>query len=107
MAGVSGQIVEKLGIWKNSRAVPKTHEHARQTLNEKGIVVDALLRYALSSQPFIYKGFPLLKPYILAPPLRKRSNSDFKTLHPLPALVALIRPQRMYLKKVGLVILRY
>jgi hypothetical protein len=53
MTGVSGQIVEKLGIWKNSRAVPKTHEHARQTLNEKGIAVDALLRYAISSQPFI------------------------------------------------------
>jgi hypothetical protein len=104
---MSEQGVEKLGGLKNPQVLRVTHEHAGQTLNEKGIAVDALLRYAISSQPFIYKGFPLLKPYITLPPLRKRINSDFKTLHPLPAFVALIRPQRMYLKKVGLVILRY
>jgi hypothetical protein len=46
-AGISKQITEKLGIWKNSAIFRKTHEYLGQTINEKSILLDALSRYAL------------------------------------------------------------
>ena len=79
-----------------------------KTINEKGITCDALSSEELQ---IVYRSVKevgrLLNPHLFLPPLRKRISSDFKTLHPFPALVALMRPQRMYLKKVGFVILRY
>ena len=46
-AGISEQIVEKSGGWKNSAMFHKIHEYAGQTINEKGIAADALSRYEL------------------------------------------------------------
>jgi hypothetical protein len=40
-------------------------------------------------------------------PFKNRFNSDWRTLHPLPALMAFIMPSRMYLRNVGFEILRY
>jgi hypothetical protein len=40
-------------------------------------------------------------------PLKNRFSSDWRILHPFPALIALILPERMYFKKVGLEIFRY
>jgi hypothetical protein len=40
-------------------------------------------------------------------PLKKRRSSDWRTLHPFPALMALILPRRIYLRNVGLEIFRY
>jgi hypothetical protein len=118
---MSEQIVPRLRGWKDSAIFRKTLEFLGQTINEKSIIVDALSRYALqilhrsneepteaeSPQTFKRGDSHLLNPYLFLPPLRKRISSDCKTLHPLPALVALMRPIRMYLKKVGFVILRY
>lgn len=43
----------------------------------------------------------------LTSPLKNRCNSDWRILHPFPALIALILPRRIYFKKVGLEIFRY
>jgi len=40
-------------------------------------------------------------------PLKNRFSSDWRILHPFPALIALILPARIYFKKVGLEIFRY
>ncbi len=40
-------------------------------------------------------------------PLKNRFNSDWRILHPFPALIALILPDRIYFKKVGLEIFKY
>jgi hypothetical protein len=47
MAGISEQIVQKLEGWKNSAILRQIYEHVGQTINEKGITVDALSRYEL------------------------------------------------------------
>lgn len=40
-------------------------------------------------------------------PFKNLYSSDYRTLQPFPALIALILPSRMYFKKVGLEILKY
>src|SRR4030042_4050209 len=40
-------------------------------------------------------------------PLKNRLNSDWRILHPFPALIALILPMRIYFRNVGLEIFRY
>ena len=50
----------------------------------------------------------ILLPYHqLTSPLKNRSNSDWRTFHPFPALMAFILPSRQYFKNVGLDIFRY
>lgn len=44
-AGMSEHIVPRLKEWKNSAIFRKIYEHVGQTINEKGIAVDALSRY--------------------------------------------------------------
>ncbi len=93
---------------ENSAILRKIYEHVGQPIKEKGIAVDALSGYELQIIYGSNEGIrALLYLHEWVSPLRKRINSDFKTLHPFPALVAFMRPLRMYLKKVGLVILRY
>ena len=40
-------------------------------------------------------------------PFKNLCSSDWRTLQPFPALIALILPSRMYFEKVGLEILKY
>ena len=51
--------------------------------------------------------FLILSYHQFTSPLKNRFNSDWRILHPFPALIALILPRRIYFKKVGLEIFRY
>jgi len=84
--GIREQTVENLGREDNSSILRKIYEHPGQTINEKGIDVDALSRFAISLQLFIYKGFPPLKSLYSASPVEETDQFGFQ--HP-PSLARL------------------
>ena len=65
-----------------------------------------LLSYLDLSSSLPHKNASSQISYLSSPP-KNRYNSDWRTLQPFPALIALILPRRIYFRNVGLEIFKY